>query len=76
MKIFIDAGHNYSGADTGASGYGLREEIVTFEIAYHLSGLLRSCGHEVKMSRKSVTDNLGNSVGESINRRAELSNNW
>ena len=76
MKIFIDAGHNYSGADTGASGYGLREEIVTFEIAYHLGALFRNFGYEVKMSREKVTDSVGNSVSESINRRAELSNSW
>ncbi len=76
MKIFIDAGHNYSGSDTGASGYGLKEEIVTFEISYYLSTFLRDAGYEVKMSRNKVTDILGNSVSESINRRAELSNSW
>ena len=29
MKICIDAGHNHSGWDTGASGNGLREQDIT-----------------------------------------------
>ena len=40
MKIFIDPGHNYAGEDTGAAGFGLREEIVSFEIADILRKLL------------------------------------
>lgn len=77
MKIFIDAGHNYSGADTGASGFGLREEVVSFEIADRLRGLLESAGHEVKMSRNAVTDNVGGgALSESIRGRAEAANGW
>lgn len=33
MRICIDAGHNYSGFDTGALGNGLREQDITFKIA-------------------------------------------
>ncbi len=77
MKIFLDPGHNYSGSDTGASGYGLREEIVTFDIAVYLRNLLINAGHEVKMSRNSVTDNVGNgTVTSSLNERARMSNDW
>lgn len=76
MKIFIDAGHNYSGADTGASGYGLREEAVTFEIAEKLAARLTAFGHEAAMSRKNVTDNVGNTLYESIHGRAEMANSW
>ena len=77
MKIFLDPGHNYSGGDTGASGFGLREEIVTFEIANKLRVLLQSAGHEVRMSRNYVTDNVGNrTVASSLNERAKMSNAW
>ena len=37
MKIFIDAGHNDSGYDTGAQGNGIREQDVTYAIAKKLS---------------------------------------
>lgn len=76
MKIFLDPGHNYSGGDTGASGYGLREEIVSFDIAVYLRDLLINAGHEVKMSRNSVTDNVGKTESESVNKRAQMSNEW
>ncbi len=77
MKIFLDPGHNYSGGDTGASGFGLREEIVTFEVANKLRVLLQSAGHEVRMSRSYVTDNVGNgTVASSLNERVRMSNEW
>ena len=77
MKILIDPGHNYSGGDTGAAGFGLREEAVSFEIADKLRVLLEGAGHSVKMSRSAVTDNVGSgSVSESISGRAELANSW
>ena len=77
MKIFLDPGHNSTGGDTGAGGFGLREEVVTFEIADRLRGLLLSAGHEVKMSRNTVTDNVGGgALSSSISGRAELANGW
>ena len=76
MKIFVDAGHNHSGGDTGASGFGLKEQDISFYIAEKLAGLLRQAGHEVKMSRNALEDNIGNTVSESINGRANMANNW
>jgi len=76
MKIFIDAGHNFSGADTGAQGNGLREQEVTFGIADALRKLLVAAGHEVRMSRNRVTDNVGNSLSSSIGGRAEGANRF
>ena len=76
MKIFVDAGHNHSGEDTGASGFGLKEQDVSFYIAEKLAELLRQAGHEVKMSRNALEDNVGNTVSESINGRANMANNW
>lgn len=77
MKIFIDPGHNYSGGDTGASGFGLREEIVSFGIAQRLKEMFAVGGDEVKMSRNAVTDNVGNgALSDSICTRAEQANRW
>ncbi len=76
MKVFIDAGHNYTGSDTGAQGHGLREQDITFSIADKLKALLITCGHEVKMSREKVTDSLGISLSDSLHTRAGLANQW
>lgn len=76
MKIFLDPGHNHSGADTGAQGCGLREQDVTFGIAEKLKALLVSAGHEVKMSRNSLEDNIGHTVSASVGNRAALANEW
>ena len=76
MKIFIDPGHNYSGADSGAVGNGLREQDVTFAIADKLKYLLIKNGYEVKMSREKLTVNIGTTVEQSIRGRYEMSNEW
>lgn len=76
MRIFIDPGHNFSGADTGAVGNGLREQDVTFRIADKLKDLLTTNGHSVKMSREKLTDNVGSTRSESLYARASMSNEW
>lgn len=77
MKIFIDPGHNYSGGDRGARGFGLNEETVSFEIASALASLLESNGYAVQKSRNALTDNVGNgTVSDSICKRADMANTW
>ena len=76
MKIFIDAGHNPTGADTGAVGNGLSEAAVTFSIAQQLKPLLEAAGHSVKLSRSSADARLGASVSESLSKRCTLANSW
>lgn len=76
MKIFIDAGHNPTGADTGAAGNGLSEAAVTFSIAQQLKPLLEAAGHSVKLSRSSADARLGASVSESLSKRCALANSW
>ena len=39
-KIYIDPGHNYSGGDTGAVGYGLKEQDITVYVGNKLKALL------------------------------------
>ena len=76
MKIFIDAGHNFSGVGTGAVGNGLKEQDITFYISDKLKGLLISAGHEVKMSREKLKDNLGATVTDGLYKRANMANEW
>lgn len=74
MKLCIDAGHNYSGVDTGARGRISREQDNTFEIAVRLGNLLRQAGHMVKLTRESLESSIGLSTSDSLNRRADISN--
>jgi len=76
MKIFIDSGHNFSGADTGAIGNGLKEQDITFMIADKLKRLFLDSGHSVKMSRNSLEENIGKTVSDSLNKRTAMSNEW
>ncbi len=76
MKIFLDAGHNYSGLGTGANGFGLREEVISFVISQRLRTLLEEAGHIVKMSRNKMEENVGKTSRESINLRAKMANEW
>ena len=77
MKICVDAGHNYSGGDTGAVGVGgLREQDVTFAIAEALKNFLVSGGHQVMMTRKTLQENLGTDASSSLRERVRISNEW
>lgn len=74
MRICIDAGHNYSGFDTGAVGNGLKEQDITFEIADRLKRLLVEKGIEITMTRAKLADNVGVNAKDSINERARIAN--
>ncbi len=77
MRICIDAGHNYSCADTGVVGVGgIREQDVTFNIADALRRILLLNGHEVIMTRNAITDNLGTDVSSSLRERVRIANDW
>lgn len=76
MKIYIDAGHNYSGADTGAIGNGLREQDITFYVSTLLKEYLTEAGFTVKCSRNYLADNVANTLNRSINYRWQEANAW
>lgn len=77
MKIYIDPGHNYSGADTGAVGNGLREQEITYCIAKKIREKLENAGLAVRMSRNSLNENVGRgTVRSSLSARAEDANCW
>jgi len=77
-KVFIDAGHNYSIVDTGATGNGLREQDITYYIASHIEKFLIKMGASVKMSRNNLTDNVisGGTVSDSLRARYSSANSW
>ncbi len=77
IKVMLDPGHNYSGADTGAQGNGLREQDVTFLVAEKLAAFLRDMGLEVRMTRNRLQENVGNgTLSGSLTARAEMANEW
>ena len=75
-KIYIDPGHNCSGADTGAVGYGLKEQDVSVQIGVLLRELLLVSGQTVKMSRDSITDTVSSSLNGSLAYRYNGANDW
>lgn len=74
MKICIDAGHNNSGPDTGAAGFGTREQDITFEIAKCLEEKLKKSGTYTVMTRQYKSQNLGKSTSESLKKRVQAAN--
>lgn len=62
IKIFIDQGHNPSGPNTGAEGFGLKEQDITYQVGKDLAALLRADEHfEVRLSRNTPEERLGTS---------------
>ena len=76
MKIFLDAGHNDSGHNTGATGNGLREQDLTFNTAKLCGDFLRQKGVDVMLSRPTKETNLGTSNSTSLSERCRLANEW
>lgn len=75
MKICIDAGHNFSSYDTGATGNGLREQDITFGIASKLKPMLEGVGIEVIMTRTHLAHNIGVEYKDSLAERCRIANN-
>lgn len=75
-KIFIDSGHNYSKFNTGASGNGIKEQDITFQVGEKLSKRFKDIGFEVMMSRNSITENVGTSNNTSLSKRVSMANSF
>jgi len=76
MKIFIDAGHNFSSFNTGAVGNGMREQDITFDVSKKLGGILEKAGLKTRLSRPTLETNLGTNNTTAINARWEMANFW
>lgn len=75
-KIYIDPGHNPTGDDTGAVGYGLKEQDVSVQVGIILRELLLVSGQTVKMSRENITDTVSSSLNGSLAGRYNAANSW
>jgi N-acetylmuramoyl-L-alanine amidase len=74
-KICLDAGHNNSGADTGAAGNNLREELLTLDICQRIKALLELNDFEVVMTREGdFVNGPHNTVNESLQTRCNIAN--
>lgn len=77
IKIFIDQGHNPTGHNTGAEGFGLREQDVNYEVGTMLADLLRADPRfEVQVSRGTPGTILGTTNSTSLTARVNAANNW
>ena len=77
IKIFIDQGHNPTNPNAGAEGNGLREQDLTYEIGVRLAALLRADPRfDVRLSRNSPEESLGNSNAGSLAARTTAANAW
>ena len=71
--VFLDAGHG--GQDQGAASRarGLKEKVLTLEIARRVEGILRGLGYQVSLSRtKDVAISLPRRVQMSIQKKADI----
>lgn len=76
-KIFIDQGHNPTGHNTGAEGFGLREQDVNYAVGMYLADLLKADPRfEVRTSRTTPEQILGTSNATSLAERVRGANNW
>ena len=73
-KIYIDAGHNHTGEDTGAEGNGLLEQDITVQVAKKVSSLLNGLDIQTKCSRLNEKDSIGYSLKESLTLRYSEAN--
>lgn len=77
IKIFIDQGHNPGIINAGASGFGLKEQDITYQVGIYLADLLSADPRfEVLTSRTSPEQVLGYDQSSSLIERVRLANEW
>lgn len=77
IKIFIDQGHNPGNINGGASGNGLIESEVTYNVGIMLAGLLfADPNFEVRVSRRTPDTVVGSDQSTSLRQRVDMANSW
>jgi len=78
IKIFIDQGHNPTGFhNAGATGSGLFEQDITYQVGLYLANLLNSDPRfDARLSRPTATTVLGTSNASSLAERVRMANEW
>ena len=74
----MDQGHNPTGYhNTGAEGFGLKEQDITYQVGAYLADILDSDSRfEVRTSRPTPTTVLGTSNATSLRARVDAANSW
>lgn len=76
-KIFIDQGHNPSGVNAGAEGFGYREQDINYQVGIYLRDILQADGRfEARTSRNMPDEALGTSNATSLAARVNAANSW
>ncbi len=76
IKIYVDQGHGAT-VNAGAEGNGLYEQDITYMVGAYLSDILSAdYRFEVRVSRYSITDNVGYNNSSSLRQRALEANSW
>lgn len=70
MKIGIDEGHCLKGLNTGSSGCGYKEEVLTREVGKELTALLKQEGHTIV----NCTVDTASSNNDSLQKRVKKAN--
>ena len=78
IRIFIDQGHNPTGFhNTGATGNGLLEQDITYQVGIYLANLLNNDSRfEARLSRPTPTTVLGTNNATSLYERVRMANEW
>lgn len=77
IKIFVDQGHNPASHNQGATGFGMREEDINYEVGKYLEDLLKNdYRFEVMVSRPTPETILGSNNSTSLRERVDMANSW
>lgn len=77
IKIFIDQGHNPGGINGGATGFGVNEQDITFNVGIYLRDLLNADPRfDARTSRQTIEEVLGTSNATSLRTRVQMANAW
>lgn len=76
IKIYIDQGHGNT-INGGATGFGLREQDITYMVGAYLSDILSTdYRFEARTSRTGITQNIGYDTNSSLRTRVNEANSW
>lgn len=78
IKIYVDQGHNPTGYhNSGAVGFGLYEQDITFQIGIELAALLNDNPNYIaRVSRSTPETVLGYNNATSLSYRTNQANEW
>lgn len=77
IRIYVDQGHNPGSINAGASGNGLIESEINYQVGIYLAEYLASDPiFEVKVSRLFPDTVLGNDATSSLRERVYQANSW